>query len=50
MVAGPVIFEVQEPTEFVLHVQFAADQRSIPLRVTTPPFTPNVIHQQAPPE
>jgi hypothetical protein len=45
MVAGPVIFEVPEPTEFVLNVQFAADLRSIPLRVTTPPFA----HVPSPP-
>ncbi len=45
MVAGPVIFEVTEPTEFVLNVQFAGDQRSVPLRITTPPFAPNVLPQ-----
>jgi hypothetical protein len=38
MVAGPVMFEVPEPLEFLLNVSFANDQRSIPLRVSAPPF------------
>lgn len=42
MVAAPVMFEVQEPLEFVLNVRFADDERSIPLRVVPPPFTPAV--------
>lgn len=48
MVAGPVMFEVPEPIEFLLNMSFANDQRSIPLRVTAPPF-PGGFAPPAPP-
>jgi hypothetical protein len=43
MVAAPVTFEVSEPFEFVLNLDFSGDLRSIPLKVTAPPFAPGLI-------
>lgn len=49
MVAGPVTFEVTEPLEFVLNVEFAADRREVPLRVAEPPFATGRIRAQPDP-
>jgi hypothetical protein len=38
VVAGPVEFEVESPTEFVLKLRFASSERAITLRVVAPPF------------
>jgi len=37
-IAGPVQFQVEEPTAFMLKLTFAGDERSIPLRVMEAPF------------
>lgn len=42
VIAGPVQFEVEEPLEFTLHIEFAGDARVVSLKVADPPFTPNV--------
>lgn len=48
VVAGPVMVEVQEPLEFLFHLHFADEHRSIPLRVS-PPFAPGFIPPGAAP-
>jgi hypothetical protein len=46
MVAGPVMFEAREPMEFVLNVRFADDLRTVPLRLTPPPFAPQLVPRE----
>lgn len=38
VIAGPVQFQVEEPTGFVLKLRFAGQERSIALAVSAPPF------------
>jgi hypothetical protein len=38
VIAGPVQFQVEEPTSFVLKLRFAGQERSIALAVSAPPF------------
>lgn len=38
VIAGPVQFEVSEPTSLVLRLRFAGDERAIGLSVAQPPF------------
>src|SRR5581483_3231507 len=38
VIAGPVQFQVDEPTGFVLKLRFAGEERSIALAVAVPPF------------
>lgn len=38
VIAGPVQFQVEEPTGFVLKLRFAGEERSIALAVAAPPF------------
>lgn len=46
MVAGPIGFEVSEPTEIVFNMTFANDHRAIPLRVA--PIAPGVMPSPPP--
>jgi hypothetical protein len=38
VLAGPVQFQVDEPTDFILRMKFAGDERTISLSVASPPF------------
>ena len=38
VIAGPVQFQVEEPTNVVLKLRFAGEERSIALTVSQPPF------------
>ena len=38
VIAGPVQFQVEEPTGFVLKLRFAGEERAIALAVAAPPF------------
>src|SRR3990172_7774814 len=38
VIAGPVQFQVEEPTALMLKLRFGGDQRSIALAVSQPPF------------